>query len=190
MGPRRQNKDFSRRSFLASSAAGLGLLSRSGKAAPFSESSAPVSPDERAFLEDFASRCVRYFWDQADGHTGIVMDRARNDGTRSGNNVGSSAATGFGLTALCIGASRGWLPRDQVRARVLTTLRYFWTHAFHDHGFYYHFMDARTGERRLGSEISSVDTAWLLCGVLTAAGYFSTDREIQTLAHQIFDRVD
>lgn len=189
MGASRDLKNLSRRNFLVSSA-GLALLSRFGKAAAFAELSSPVTPEERTFLEDFASRCVRYFWDQADAHTGIIMDRARNDGSRSGNNVGSSAATGFGLTALCIGASRGWLPKDQVRARVVTTLRYFWMHAFHDHGWYLHFMDASSGERRLASEISSVDTSWFLCGVLSAAGYFSDDREIQILAHQIFDRVD
>ncbi|MBV9307965.1 MAG: hypothetical protein JOZ45_17590, partial [Acidobacteriaceae bacterium] len=179
---------FSRREFLLSTASAT-LLTRSASAAPF-DTSAPLKSDERQFLEDYAKRCMRYFWEQANEHTGIVMDRAKNDGARSGDNVGSSAATGFGLSALCIAANRGWLPRDQVRTRVLTTLRYFWAHAFHDHGWYYHFLDAATGQRRLNSEVSSIDTALLLCGVLTAAGYFANDREIQTLAHQIFDRVD
>ncbi len=180
---------FSRREFLLSTA-GATLLTGVASAATPLDSSTPFKPDERQFLEDYAKRCVRYFWEQANEHTGIVMDRAKNDGARSGDNVGSSAATGFGLSALCIAANRGWLPRDQVRTRVLTTLRYFWAHAFHDHGWYYHFLDAATGQRRLNSEISSIDTALFLCGVLTAAGYFSNDREIQTLAHQIFDRVD
>jgi hypothetical protein len=171
---------------LLAGSAGAATLSRTSNA----RTSNAVKPDERRFLEDYAKRCSRYFWEQADPHTGIILDRARNDGARSGNNVGSSAATGFGLTALCIAANRAWLPRDQVRARVLATLRYFWGHAFHDHGWYYHFMDARSGQRRLDSELSSVDSALLLCGVLTAAGYFSNDREIQTLAKQIFERVD
>ena len=190
-----RRKDFrlSRREFLLSTA-GATLLAPSAFALNSSlnppEVSQPLKPDERKFLEDYAKRCSMYFWEQADPHTGLVMDRARNDGAHSGNNVGSSAATGFGLSALCIAAEHGWLPREQVRARVLTTLRYFWMHAFHDHGWYYHFMDATTGQRRLRSEISSVDTAWLLCGVLTAAGYFTTDRDIQLLARQIFDRVD
>ncbi len=178
----------SRREFLWAAAAGT-LAARSLPAATAPPANT-LKPDERSFLEDLAKRCALYFWEQTDPHTGIVMDRARNDGARSGDNVGSVAATGFGLTALCIAVNRGWLPRDQARLRVLTTLRYFWRHAFHDHGWYYHFMDATTGERRLGSELSSVDSAWFLCGVLTAAGYFSTDREIQMLAHQIFDRVD
>jgi len=172
------------------SAAGAALASQSLRAAAPSETPQPLRPDDRLFLEDFARRCVRYFWEQADPHTGIILDRARNDGSRSGNNVGSTAATGFGLTALCIGASRGWLPRDQVRARILLTLRYYWAHAFHDHGWYFHFLDASTGARRLGSEISSIDTALFLCGVLTASGYFSGDKDIYTLSRQLFDRVD
>ncbi|MBV8807942.1 MAG: hypothetical protein JO033_04650 [Acidobacteriaceae bacterium] len=51
-------------------------------------------------------------------------------------------------------------------------------------------MDANTGARRLNSEISSVDSALLLAGALTAQGYFSNDREIRLLAKQIFERVD
>src|SRR5690242_20938623 len=49
----------------------------------------------------------------------------------------------------CIAANRGWITREQARTRVVKTLRYFWAHAFHDHGWYYHFMDASSGQRRL-----------------------------------------
>ncbi|HEX4166079.1 MAG TPA: glucoamylase family protein, partial [Bryobacteraceae bacterium] len=104
--------------------------------------------------------------------------------------IGSIAATGFGLTAFCIGAEHGWVPRDQARNRVLTSLRFLQRRAFHDHGWFLHFMDANTGLRRMESEISSIDTALLLAGVLTAQGYFSSDREIRLLAKQIFERVD
>ncbi len=186
---RRQDLRFSRREFLLSTA-GATLLARRALAASPPDVTEPLKADERKFLEDFAKRCSLYFWEQADHHTGVIMDRARNDGARSGNNVGSVAATGFGLTALCIAGSRGWLTNEQVRARILMTLRYFWMHAFHDHGWYYHFMDASSGERRLGSEISSIDTGLLLCGVLTAAGYFPKDHDIQGLARQLFERVD
>ncbi len=186
---RRNDIRLSRREFLFATAAGA-IATRSLAAAEFSETTQPLTRDDRSFLEDFARRCSRYFWEQADLHTGIVLDRARNDGAHAGGSVGSTAATGFGLTALCIAASRGWLPRDQVRARVLVTLRYYWAHAFHDHGWYYHFLDVTTGARRLDSEISSVDTAFFLCGALTAAGYFSGDKEIETLVKQIVERVD
>ncbi|MBV8829048.1 MAG: hypothetical protein JO108_07425 [Acidobacteriaceae bacterium] len=180
---------FSRRDFIVA-AAGAALLGSKAVAATPPDVTVPLKPDERQFLEDMERHGIRYFWEQADPHTGIVMDRAHNDGSGSGSDVGSIAATGFGLSALCIAASRGWLPREQVRQRVITTLRFFWSRAFHDHGWFYHFMDARTGARRLNSEISSIDTALLVCGVLTAAGYFANDREIGGLARQIVDRVD
>src|SRR4051812_39494891 len=89
---------FSRREFLLSTAGATLLTGAAAAAAPV-ESSSALKPDERQFLEDYAKRCVRYFWEQANEHTGIVMDRAKNDGARSGDNVGSSAATGFGLSA-------------------------------------------------------------------------------------------
>ena len=182
---------LSRRELLLSATAAGGLLSRGLSAAiPSAVNPSVLKPEDRRFLEDLAKRCCSYFWEQAGIKSGIVLDRAGVNGSPSGNNVGSSAATGFGLTALCIAANRGWLPKEQARARVLTTLRYFWAHAFHDHGWYYHFMDVHTGARRLNSEISSIDTALFLCGVLTAQGYFTADREIQILARQIFDRVD
>jgi len=149
-----------------------------------------MKTEDRDFLDDCAHRSFTYFLDHWNRHTGLVQDRAGLDGEPSGKNVASIAATGFGLTSMCIAAARGWVPREQARLRVLLTLRYLWGHAFHDHGWYLHFMDADTGERRLMSEISSMDTALLLAGVLTAQGYFSSDREIRTLTHQIFERVD
>src|SRR5215208_8302318 len=74
-----------------------------------------------AFLDDLQQRSFRYFWEQADPQTGLVPDRARSDGSSlppSHQNVASIAATGFGLTALCIGADKGWV--EQVKARERT----------------------------------------------------------------------
>ncbi len=148
-----------------------------------------LKPEDKKFLEDLAHRSFQYFIDHWNPRTGLVLDRARMDGSAN-TNVASTAATGFGLTAFCIGAEHGWLTKEQARLRVLSTLRFLWAHAFHDHGFFYHFMDASNGQRRLNSEISSIDTALLLAGVLTAQGYFEKDREIHTLAKDIFERVD
>ena len=152
-------------------------------------SSPALKAEDLHFVEDYEKRCFRYFWEQWDQHTGLFMDRARFDGAPS-SRIASIAATGFGLTALCIGVEHGWVSREQARARVLTTLRFCWGHAFHDHGWFLHFMDARTGLRRMDSEVSSIDTALLLAGVLTAQSYFSSDKEIRRLARDLFERVD
>ena len=185
----RENFGISRRGFLTTSAGALIAANGALAAVVPQGQKSSLSSDDRRFLEDYEKRCFRYFWEQWDEHTGLFMDRARIDGAPA-SHVGSIAATGFGLSALCVGAERGWVSREQARVRVLATLRFLWGHAFHDHGWFLHFMEARTGARRLDSEISSIDTALLLAGILTAQVYFSADREIRRLAKQIFERVD
>ena len=144
-------------------------------------------------LEDLERRGVLYFWDETDPATGLVLDRASADGGRAkgpSRDIASTSATGFGLTAICIGTEHGWIPRDQAQARVRTTLEFLNSKVFQEHGWFFHWMDVSTGERKWDSETSSIDTAFLLGGVLTAAQYFSSDSTITTLAKQIYDRVD
>lgn len=152
-----------------------------------------TTPEDRSLLEDLERRSVLYFWDESDPSTGLVLDRASADGGRAkgpSRDIASIAATGFGITAICIGAEHGWIPRDKARTRVRNTLEFFALKAFQEHGWFFHWMDVSTGERKWDSETSSVDTSFLLAGVLTAAQYFSDDAEIAKLARQIYDRVD
>ncbi|MBI3653291.1 MAG: hypothetical protein HY231_19860 [Acidobacteria bacterium] len=147
------------------------------------------------FLEDLSKRAFRYFQEQANAQTGLVLDRARVDGqahaaTHSSYQVASIASTGFGLTALCIAAERHWLNAAQARKRVRLTLRFFADRAEQKEGWFYHWLDAATGARRWHSEISSIDTALLLAGVLTARQYFRADSEIVRLATKIYQRVN
>jgi hypothetical protein len=146
-----------------------------------------------ALVDDLARRSFRYFREQTGVETGIVLDRARTDAgplDDQHKTVGSIAATGFGLTALCIGAERGWAPREQARERVKTTLKFFLEKAPQERGWFYHWVDIHTGERRWKSEVSSIDTALLLAGVLTCRQYFVDDPEIVSWATRIYERVD
>ena len=154
---------------------------------------ARVNQSDEAFLEEVSRRSFQYFWEEADPNTGLVPDRARMDGSpleESHRGVGSIAATGFGLTALCIAAERKWVPSGQALERVRNTLRFFEGKAFHKHGWFYHWQDVKTGDRRWKSEVSSIDTALLLGGILTARQYFRNDAEIVRLATRIYERVD
>jgi len=156
-------------------------------------SSTRLAARDEALLEDMSRRAFRFFWEQADASTGLVRDRARTDGSphdETHRNVASIAATGFGLTALCIAAERRWLEPREARERVRATLRFFATRALHEHGWFYHWMDTATGERRWQSEVSSIDTALLLAGILTARQKFRADAEIVRLATAIYERVD
>ncbi len=109
---------------------------------------------------------------------------------RSKDQIASIAATGFGLTAYCIAADHRWIGHEAARERVLTALRFLAYLAPQEHGWFYHFMNAGTGARAWRSEVSSIDTALLLAGVLTSRQYFSDDVEIASLATLIYDRID
>jgi len=152
-----------------------------------------LTREDEQFLEDLERRSFQYFWDQADPHTGLVPDRARMDGSaldEGHQNVASIAATGFGLTSLCIADKRGWIDHRQAQERTRYTLRFFANEAFQQHGWFYHWLDAKTGARRWQSEVSSIDTALLLAGVLTAREFYRYDPEIVRLATKIYERVD
>jgi hypothetical protein len=103
--------------------------------------------------------------------------------------VGSIAATGFGLTALCIGEKREFIPSKLARTRVVATLSSLWKKLPNHRGFFYHWANVNTGERVWDSEVSSVDTAILLCGILTCRQHFQRP-DITELANDIFNRVD
>jgi hypothetical protein len=155
---------------------------------------APIfSQSDDAFLEDLSRRAFRYFEEQADPNTGLVLDRARADGSphdETHRTIASIAATGFGLTAVCIAAERGWMNRRDAKMRLHSALKFFADRATNEHGWFYHWMDYKSGERRWDSEVSSIDTALLLAGVLTVRQCFSEDAEIVRLATKIYDRVD
>jgi hypothetical protein len=148
------------------------------------------TPVSDTFVEDLEHREFLFFWERADPRTGLVLDRAKADGSQERRRIASTASTGFGLTALCIGAEHGWITREQAQARVLATLRFLAAKMPREHGWYYHFIDLRTGERQWKSELSSIDTALLLAGVLTARQYFGEQSETGQLAESIYESVD
>jgi hypothetical protein len=149
----------------------------------------PTSLADDQFLEELEKLTFKYFWEQTSSQTGLTKDRCNvlaNDTTT----VASIAATGFGLTALCIGQKRGFVSLHDAREQALLTLRFLWKKMPTHRGFFYHFADLNTGERIWDSEVSSVDTAILLCGVLTCRQHFPEHSEISLLTYDIFDRVD
>jgi hypothetical protein len=148
-----------------------------------------LGPGDDATLFELECLNFRYFWEQADPATGLVKDRCDVRAATDTGTVGSIAATGFGLTALCIGEKRGLVLTPDAEQRVLTTLRFLWKKLPNHRGFFYHFANVSTGERVWDSEVSSVDTALLLCGVLMCRQHFHNE-EITRLANDIFNRVD
>ncbi len=154
-----------------------------------------LSKIAKDLLDDISRRSFRYFLEQTDPRTGLVFDRAFTNGKPvedrlSHRRVASIAATGFGLTAFCIAADHRWIGREMARERVLAALRFFVSKAPQEHGWFYHYMDGVTGARVWHSEVSSIDTAWLLAGILSVRACFQGEQEIADLATAIYNRVD
>jgi len=155
-----------------------------------------LSPAANAFLDTLSERTFHYFWDLSDSMMGLTPDRSP---TKSFISVG---AVGFALTAYPIGAEHGWVTRAAAAERVRRTLRFF-RDARQDtaragstgyRGFFYHFLDPKTGQRFETVELSTMDTALLLAGALFCQSYFDRDepleRDVRELAEAIYRRVD
>jgi hypothetical protein len=150
---------------------------------------------EAGLLDDVQERTFRWFWDLAHPN-GLIPDRWP---TRS---FASVAATGFGLTAVPIGIERGWISRAAGRERVLETLRFLAgapqgaepSGTIGYRGFFYHFLDPESGRRFERVELSTIDTTFLLGGVLFCQSYFDHDdpeeQEIRALAETLYGRVE
>jgi hypothetical protein len=148
-----------------------------------------LMPDDEDLLNQIEHAAFLFFWEQANPQTGLVKDRC-NVRSKDTSVAASIASTGFGLTAICIAHRRGFVSGADARLRVVQTLSFLWHRLPTHRGFFFHFANINTGERMWDSEISSIDTAILLCGVLTCRQHFAQDRDIVELAHAIFDRVD
>ena len=148
----------------------------------------PLTPEDEQLLDEVERASFLFFWEQANPETGLIKDRCnvRSNDTSVGASI---ASVGFGLTAICIAEKRGFVSLSDARLRVIQSLSYLWHKLPTHRGFFYHFANINTGERMWDSEVSSVDTALLLCGILTCRQHFH-DATISDLAHAIFDRVD
>jgi hypothetical protein len=150
---------------------------------------------EWEMLDDIQRSAFAYFVHETNRANGLVRDKTCADWPAS------IAAVGLGLTTYPVGVERGFVTREEAAERTLTTLRFFWRSkqgpepdATGHKGFYYHFLDMRTGARAWRCELSTVDSALLLGGILTSAAYFDRDtqveREIRELADGLYARVD
>jgi len=146
-------------------------------------------------LEELQWDAFQYFVHEANPSNGLVADKTRQGWPAS------IAATGLALTAYPVAVERGLMSRDDAIQRTLITLRFFWNStqgpepsATGYKGFYYHFLDFKTGRRAGNCELATVDSAMLFAGALAAAQYFDHDSEeeqaIRDLADQLYSRAN
>ena len=149
-----------------------------------------------ALLDTLQHSAFQYFWTEANPANGLVKDR------NTPGSVSSLAATGFGLSAICIGVDHAWVTRTAAQTRVHTTLQTFYngpqssaaSGTIGYQGLFYHWLDMNTARRTWDSELSTIDTALLFAGILDARQYFSsndpTDVQIRFLADTLYRRAN
>ena len=153
---------------------------------------APFSDRE---LEELQRLTFDYFLEETNPENGLVPDSTRQGAPCS------IAPTGFALAAYPVGVERGFIRRADAISRTLTSLRFFANShqgpepdATGYKGFYYHFLDMKTGRRTMDCELSTIDSTFVMAGALTAAEYFNRDtkdeREIRNLAVSLYLRAD
>lgn len=146
-------------------------------------SAEPLSVEDQSFLLKLQKDSFQYFVRMSDKTTGLTRDS-----TQPGSPA-SIAATGFSLAAFALAYENAWIDRDYAYAYLSKTLKTLLNKAENENGFFYHFLDSRSGKRSWKSEASSIDTALLVAGALLAGQYFPNS-EIERTAHQIYDRID
>ncbi|MBK9121606.1 MAG: hypothetical protein IPM16_00595 [Chloroflexi bacterium] len=148
------------------------------------EAEALLAMDDAALVDAVARKTFDFFWHEASPRTGLIRDR------NTVNSSASIASVGFGLAAIPVAIERGWITRDEGYERARVTLDTFVSGGVQgEHGFFYHFVDVETGQRRCNSELSSIDTALLVAGALVAGQYFE-GTDVQRLADTLYENVE
>ncbi|RZJ32484.1 MAG: Tat pathway signal protein [Brevundimonas sp.] len=185
-----------RRFLMGTTFAGAALAMAGCATLPSAMPMAPTGPVLDADVEDLQRKTFDWFVRVTQRSNGLTPDRWP---TQSFSSV---AAVGFALTVWPVGVERGWMSREEARERTLTTIRFF-----HDlpqgpeptgrggyKGFFYHFLNMETGHRFGTTELSTVDTAFLVSGMLFAARWFDGDHAdevaIRRLSQAIYERIE
>ena len=157
----------------------------------------PANPPDfgEARLDALQRHAFDYFLNETNPANGLVAD------TSVPGSPASIAAVGFALASYPVGVERGWMTRTDATGRTLSLMRFLRgssqatvADATGYKGFYYHFLDMSTGRRVGLCELSTVDTAFLLAGMLAAAQFFDREdedeQEIRNLADALYRRAD
>lgn len=118
----------------------------------------------------------------SDGY-GLIRDK-----TDLAPEVASIASVGYGLAALVICVKRKWISYEKAYQRCNGTLDTFLNHVDGENGFYYHFINMKTGKREWNCEISIIDTGIFICGALLAGEFFGG--KIKQKAEELYKRIN
>jgi hypothetical protein len=138
---------------------------------------------------------LQYYLHETNPANGLIRDKTDPQAPCS------IAAVGLALAALPVLVEHSVVSREFAPAIALKRLRFFRDSphgpepdATGYKGFYYHFLDMKSGRRVWQCELSTVDSAFLFAGMLTCAAYFDGDSEeeseVRRLADELYRRAD
>jgi hypothetical protein len=159
------------------------------KDTPAEITASSITSESGPFLDSLSLATFHFFWDLSEPSNGNQPDRWPTP------SFSSIAATGFGLSAYLVGVERKYVTRQQAAERVLLTLTFFKnaptgnaaTGVTGYKGFFYHFIDPKTGLRYQQVELSTIDTGLLMAGILSCQAYFDGDTEIEKQIRETAD---
>ncbi|MEO7444263.1 MAG: glucoamylase family protein [Ferruginibacter sp.] len=154
-----------------------------------------MQPRYRTLLKRLQRESFQYFLHYYNPDTGLVADKSKT------GSPASISVTGMAISVFISGIEEGLISREDARQRISTTLRFLYaaeqstsSKATGYKGFYYHFLHMETGERFGNTELSTVDTAFFIAGVLSAAVYFNAntkeENELRDLAQKLYRRIN
>lgn len=154
-----------------------------------------LTPLQKKFLDTLQHKSFLYFINEINPANGLVKDRTQDW------SPASMAVVGFALPIWAVGAAKGWIKHEQSVQYTLALLNFLWNSeqsldslATGYKGFYYHFIDMKTGKRVWKSELSSIDSGLLYCGIIFARQYYGgtdeKEKKIRELSNKLLERVD
>jgi len=154
-----------------------------------------LSSKQKEIMDSIQYRSFLYFLNESNIENGMVKDRSTKD------SPSTIAASGFSLPVFAIGVEKGWMSREDAAKRTLNLLKFLMSSEQSDNpdatgykGFYYHFLNMKSGEREWKCELSSIDSGLLFAGIIFARQYFDkeepTEKEIWNLSEKILSRIE
>jgi hypothetical protein len=145
--------------------------------------------DDDALLDLVQRQTLRYFWDFAHPACGLARERS-NVTPKYGLEAVTTGGSGFGVMAIVVGVSRGWIGRAAAVDRLWTMVR-FLMKADSYHGIWPHFLNGDTGRTipfsRKDDGGDLVETSFLIAGLLCARQYFDAADAAETRLRAAID---
>lgn len=154
-----------------------------------------IPVQQKDFLDSLQKQTFLFFIEELNPENGLVKDRSADWAPAS------MASTGFAVPIWALGAEKGWITKEFAEKTTLNLINFLLNSeqsaaadATGYKGFYYHFLNMKTGKREWKSELSTIDSGLLFAGLIFARNYYTDNNPTHTAIRdgitKILDRAD